>query len=71
MSSPTNKSAALKQSFLVRKDGSVLLSKVLPTVDVVNMAELKRRVTEARAKKGPAERVCKAWRVHRNNALTI
>jgi hypothetical protein len=55
LSPPASKGSALKQSFLVRKDGSVLLSKVPPTVDVVNMAELKRRVTEMRAKKAKTD----------------
>ena len=55
-SPPTNKGSDLKQSFLIRKDGSVLLSKIPPTVDAVSLPELKRRVLEMRAKKAKADK---------------
>lgn len=41
-SPPVDLGSTLKQSFLIRKDGSVLLSKDPPLVDAVGMTELKR-----------------------------
>jgi len=55
-SSPVNKGSDLKQSFLIRNNGSILLSKTPPTVDAVSLPELKRRVLDLRAKKAKADK---------------
>ena len=42
-SSATKGGTGLKQAFLVRKNGTVQFSRTLPTVEVLNLTELKRR----------------------------
>ena len=55
-SPPANKGPDLKQSFLIRNNGSILLSKIPPTVNAVSLPELKRRVLDMRAKKAKADK---------------
>jgi hypothetical protein len=55
-SPPANKGPDLKQSFLIRNNGTILLSKIPPTVDAVSLPELKRRVLNMRAKKAKADK---------------
>jgi len=55
-SPPANKGQDLKQSFLIRNNGSILLSKIPPTVNAVGLPELKRRVLDMRAKKAKADK---------------
>jgi hypothetical protein len=53
---PANEGPDLKQSSLIRNNGSILLSKIPPTVNAVSLPELKRRVLDMRAKKAKADK---------------
>jgi hypothetical protein len=66
MSSATKGSAGLKQAFLVRKNGSVQFSRTLPTVEVLNLAELKRR----QAKKIVSDEQKKSPQLDRPSVIT-